>query len=55
MISFNVKIEEGDHEELARLALLSERTIAAEIRVAVKRHINMERLTEERRAEEARK
>lgn len=38
-IFFNVRLEPSLHRKLARLAAKNDRTIAAEMRVAVRRHL----------------
>lgn len=42
MLSTNVKIPEEDHAELLKLARVGERTLAGEIRLAIRRHISAE-------------
>ena len=45
MLSTNVKIPEEDHAELLKLARVGERTLAGEIRLAIRRHISAENVT----------
>lgn len=39
-VFFNIRLEPQMHRELTRLAKRNERTLAAEIRVAVRRHLD---------------
>lgn len=41
-VFFNVRLEPSLHRKLARLAAKNDRTIAAEMRVAVRRHLESE-------------